>query len=73
MTIATSLIQSADKSTYGETYETKPSIYKVSFKKDSTTLGYKGNTSFGDERYSIINLPIDIAPKAKEEALFLAE
>ena len=69
--IDTGLIQSADSSTYGETYETNPNIFRVNFKKLSNTQGYKGTDKNGDERYTIIELDLSIETKLKQDETFL--
>ncbi|CDW75645.1 cyanophycinase-related exopeptidase-like protein [Stylonychia lemnae] len=65
--IGTSLIDSTDTTTWGETYETDPSIYRVNFKKVSSTQGFKGVDPNGDQRYSIINMSLDVQPKSRDE------
>jgi cyanophycinase len=68
--IDTGLIQSADTSTYGETYETNPQIYKVNFTKLSNTQGYKGTDKNGDERFTILGLDLSIQPKILSEKAY---
>lgn len=65
--IDTGLIQSADTTTYGESYETSPSTYKVNFSKLSNTQGYKGTDKNGDERFTILDLDLSIQPKVLSE------
>jgi len=60
--IATSLTESSQVSTVGETYETNP-IYKVEFGKVQNTESYKGTTKDGDVRYSIVNMNVSMYPK----------
>ena len=69
--IDTGLISSADSSTYGETYETSPTTFRVNLKKLSSTQGYKGTDKNGDDRYAIVELDMSIEPKLKQEETFL--
>lgn len=65
--IATGLVDSGDSTTWGETYETDPSIYSVNFKKQSSTKGLVGSDPNGDKRYFVSNLTLDIVKTRNEE------
>jgi len=56
-------LESKEGSTDGETYETDP-IYFVEYEKTRSTEGHKGITANGDERYSIVDMNINIKPKS---------